>query len=402
MYGAFTFNLIETMTKKHSLVGLGGRGCFGCPGFTLVELLVVIAIIGVLIALLLPAIQTAREAARRMQCSNHLKQHGLAVHNFHDSYKGLPPCGVALAGVSWYPFLFPFMEQQSLYMKMASEAKIGTKTGWEAICHNSGVTNQTNWFDGVVATAGDVVLNDEERNAFGSIPIVKCPSRRAGIQLVKEKSTTASTWNTGPTGDYAYPLSNDPRTATDASGASITPGQWAWYHVVQGERNSEPLWFFGPIRQPLYTPTAYNGWLPRDTFAFWEDGSSNIFLFGEKHVPSEKIGICPEQIQAWDCSIIFASPNYRDTGTARRIANRDTAGNLTNGFAINLNPEYTPTPTGTSAPTNFFGFGSMHPGVCQFVLGDGAVVSVPVSTPQSILNMLACVNDGGVFAAPWQ
>lgn len=91
-------------------------------GFTLVELLVVIAIIGVLIALLLPAVQQAREAARRIQCTNHQKQLGLALHNYHDTFGKLPYNAVPEAtttskqrGPSWLVRMLPFMEQNAAY-----------------------------------------------------------------------------------------------------------------------------------------------------------------------------------------------------------------------------------------------------------------------------------------------
>ncbi len=91
-------------------------------GFTLVELLVVIAIIGILVALLLPAVQSAREAARRMQCSNNLKQMGLAVHNFHDALNGSPPVhidepGGSRKGSTWCAVILPYLEQTSLYQQ---------------------------------------------------------------------------------------------------------------------------------------------------------------------------------------------------------------------------------------------------------------------------------------------
>jgi prepilin-type N-terminal cleavage/methylation domain-containing protein len=85
------------------------------PGFTLIELLVVIAIIAVLIALLLPAVQSAREAARRAQCTNNLKQIGLAMHNYHDQQGSLPPGLKGCCWGTWLVFTLPFIEQQPLY-----------------------------------------------------------------------------------------------------------------------------------------------------------------------------------------------------------------------------------------------------------------------------------------------
>lgn len=94
--------------------------------FTLVELLVVIAIIGILVALLLPAVQASREAARRIQCANNLKQLGLAMHNYHDIYKCLPPGfmvvnerGQINGGWAWGVFLMPFIEQSPLQDKLS-------------------------------------------------------------------------------------------------------------------------------------------------------------------------------------------------------------------------------------------------------------------------------------------
>ena len=85
------------------------------PGFTLVELLVVIAIIGILVALLLPAIQAARETARRMDCVSRLRQIGIAAHNFHDAIGKLPPHGDRPTALSSQARLLPYMENQAVH-----------------------------------------------------------------------------------------------------------------------------------------------------------------------------------------------------------------------------------------------------------------------------------------------
>ena len=126
------------MQKSRVNLGMGNKHK---AGFTLVELLVVIAIIGVLIALLLPAVQAAREAARRMQCTNNLKQLSLALHNYHDVQNGFPTGAgwivfTQVSGGPWsYDYyggfyqLMPFMEQNSRYEAIyATRASTGSST----------------------------------------------------------------------------------------------------------------------------------------------------------------------------------------------------------------------------------------------------------------------------------
>ena len=153
--------------------------------FTLVELLVVIAIIGILIALLLPAVQAAREAARRMQCTNHLKQMGLGVHNFVDTYKYLPgashqfktlgdnhqlgratPTGRSATdawdstNTSCLNIILPFVEQQALYDIFVSD-------GWRRDWH---------WYYNYLPTFHEA-QNDSTPGATASIiPCFGCPS----------------------------------------------------------------------------------------------------------------------------------------------------------------------------------------------------------------------------------
>lgn len=110
-------------------------------GFTLVELLVVIAVIGILVALLLPAVQAAREAARRTQCANNLKQMGLGLHNYHDVFNRLPmglvgggpgqPSGSPNDdGFGWACAILPYIEQQPLYDRVRPNGRPGVFQAW--------------------------------------------------------------------------------------------------------------------------------------------------------------------------------------------------------------------------------------------------------------------------------
>ncbi len=191
-------------------------------GFTLVELLVVIAIIGLLVALLLPAVQSAREAARRTQCANHLKQIGLAVQNYHDARKELPPARIGGGGhASWAALILPYIEQE------------GIAELWDF--------SQSYFFQ-----------TPQARQA--QVKIYYCPSRRASPQLsvfgdvpadFPPPSGAFAVHMPGALCDYAVSVHD----TSDLSGA-YEPQPPSMYFIYARVRSSAPTMGWVPVFSP--------------------------------------------------------------------------------------------------------------------------------------------------------
>lgn len=210
-------------------------------GFTLVELLVVIAIIGILVALLLPAVQAAREAARRMSCGNNLKQIALASHNYHDTYKTFPmgqrrslPAGW---GPSWYIGMLPFCEQQPMFDK------------WQWGLHD-GHMRQTGGAAGATITAmgGQFLL-----------PYATCPSS----PLPKEQTVSGITF-TAP---------NYVAIAGSAAENQFQPNPiQPWYYTNTSGGSWNGHWY---SNSGIFKANSTS------RFADLIDGTSNTMIFGE-------------------------------------------------------------------------------------------------------------------------
>jgi prepilin-type N-terminal cleavage/methylation domain-containing protein len=372
-------------------------------GFTLVELLVVIAIIGVLIALLLPAIQAAREAARRMQCTNHLKQMGIGVHNFHDTRNGLPPVTIysdnTNCRVSFWGMIYPFIEQQSLWDELV-------QYGLQNVVMND-------WWRGTALggyTSGNQ-MNEEKRKAFGSTPIYRCPSRRGSGPIFTEDtdSTLAPTWwnyHLGPQGDYGVVFAN-------GAGNFYVNGRPDYQNAIDRSR--------GPFRVALIEIAGdYSSWKPRDTTAWWQDGTSNQIIIGEKHILPKDVGKCvrydtggnaEDRDTAGDCSILVTG-YWRTSGMGRPVTRSFASSTVTggdNGATTNEgNPDDPNVNLIANRPDMPYGgqnlessrFGSFHPGVSMFLVGDGSVHPFPVTISRIPYHRWAMVNDGNQVTLP--
>jgi prepilin-type N-terminal cleavage/methylation domain-containing protein/prepilin-type processing-associated H-X9-DG protein len=353
-------------------------------GFTLVELLVVIAIIAVLIALLLPAIQAAREAARRMSCTNHLKQLGVAVHNFHDTKNGIPPAAIPhgnnLSGVTFWGFIYPFIEQENLYnLLMQKTNDMNNK------CTNTGF-----WGSG---TTGATILTPDERKAINSVPVYFCPSRRSKPDpygnAPNSDPVSGTYYYFGPKNDYAIIFGEDintwPNWTRLPEQSGNIPGTNTGGYTMKADD------FAGPIRAAKLASTNLGSWMPNDTMSWWSDGSSNQLIIGEKYIAQDYINDCTyngtasDRGHLSDCSILIAG-NLLNLASMRSF--RGGMGKEPNYIGDNTNP------SGATPPPQW---GGIHSGIANFLFGDGSVRAISNTIPvgnNKMLHYLGHVNDG--------
>ena len=389
--------------KKVSFANKGGGGHFA---FTLVELLVVIAIIGILIALLLPAVQAAREAARRMQCSNHLKQMGLAVHNFHDAQKGVPPSCLFNVKPSFFVLILPYMEQQSIYDMMSSKGNIWDHTKPPLDFSSYPNASQIDWWFANPSAVGGMP-DDQDRQSMGSVSVYKCPSRRSGTAIAMPSDGTAGA---GPQGDYAIVHTLNTLVGEPGNYNSVIDGGWSATVAMYGNSAATPANLVsrsaGPCRVSNLSFVAgaassgwgggdganANSWKPRDTFSYWADGTSNQIVVGEKFIPASLLGNASTQLEAqWDGNIFGPRVNDQTPNVARFIHP---------GVAcIKRSPTEVPpdeyyNAAGTALNYRHAVFGANHTGMCQFLVGDGSVHAISATMEWETLYFLARVNDG--------
>jgi len=299
-------------------------------GFTLVELLVVIAIIAILISLMLPAVQAARESSRRASCANHLRQFGVALHNFHNTYDKLPPSRYRNGSPTWFAIILPFIEGQS------------EKRHWDLEQLYYSIDNR--------------------RAREIDIPIYHCPSRQ-GPSLAKNAFGDAGITSTpGAIGDYAGNAGNNENGG----------GQY-WRPSANGTIITAEMFDNNPSKRKT--------WESNVSFKMITDGLSHTFLAGEKHIPvgaNDRQGSLYNGDNQNNCA--------RAAGRRAPIANNDQDLTLCRNLISCRGHSKGPCICDT--------FGSWHPEVCQFVFADGHVSAISNNADLIVIDRMAARNDG--------
>lgn len=346
-------------------------------GFTLVELLVVIAIIGVLIALLLPAVQQAREAARRMQCSNNLKQIGLAIHNYHDTFQNLPPGGMPQGTwandgqnqPSWIVMILPFLEQSTI-----TNQAVFAETDW------SGRNTDVNW-----RLKHNTILS-----------VMQCPS--SDLEPTREQNTNSATQSLGAPATINVQVANyvaiagaafDPENISSRLG--ISRGGVGYMH------------FNGAMPVVSQLPDDGNKKPARQSalrFANIIDGTSNTVCVGEQSSYLRSTDNSGSEVIK-DCRAGNIPGGMWSVGNGHAGANCQAYNTTTIREPVNWHLYNNYNCTGWHGLAKNTTIRSNHPGGAQFVLVDGSVHFVAETADLRNLMAMAARDDGAVVSSAW-
>ena len=324
-------------------------------GFTLVELLVVIAIIGILVALLLPAIQAAREAARRTQCTNNLKQIVLSLQNYHDTYKVLPMAGAGTSagnwGVSWWAAILPFTELSAGYDRLTF---VGSHPGWTYTGYNG-------------------LLNGQEFNNQ-QIPFMVCPSTPLET-MVQSGGTAVNIWISRPS--YTAILG-----ATDGNGFVNKPGEQRQCCDCCTTQANNGYISAGGAMSPVESRT----------FGAITDGTSNTMIMSEcSDFVLDTAGVNKNQTINGPHGWLMGTPATQKitAGTSNypRVFHATTIWYPPNSVSVAMNG------VASNAGQNN-GIYSAHPGGVLAGLVDGSIRFINQNTDMLTLRLLASRADG--------
>jgi len=335
-------------------------------GFTLIELLVVIAIIAVLIALLLPAVQQAREAARRSQCKNNLKQIGLALHNYHDTYNTFP---IGVQAPFWKPNwrvgVLPYLDQAALFNKLSQF--------------------QPKAMDGYAGQRDDSVALGTYGANFAvlaglSIPVYNCPSNalptnnNSSSPVLHNKQRGQTHSYVGISGSYPDPAGR--ATVCAAASASDDRG-----HPCE----NGVLFFNGNVG-----------------FRSMVDGASNTLMISEQSGTVGRSDLRANYQGGWGGFHIPGATDASPNPAAAVLPSKSTpvnnfaAGVSTIRYALNLNSASPPAGASEAYHHNTI-LNSFHTGGIHALLGDGAVRFLTENISFNTLARLGAKDDGQVI-----
>ena len=349
-------------------------------GFTLVELLVVIAIIGVLVGLLLPAVQSAREAARRMSCGNNVKQVALACQNFHDTHDGFPMAAEFGVGTGWSALILPYIEETALY---------------ELLTFQEDSQGNYQWAFGVPGITGDAALNNRAYNRWfkniyvceQSLSAFRCPSSAIPLNVADISGDNWIVQKRAPSnylGCVSGVLTSDrrPQTAVAPWGSS---GQTEVIHDLDGLMTNRVA-----HQRITYNGKSYGS--HGKSMASATDGTSKTILIGEAEpdlMAVPEMGIRRETNIAnrgrkdhW----LYGSDDVDTTG-------QGDMSELLGSTGVPMNMKRVPQGSAQFAAYEL-SFGSNHPSGATFGLADGSVQYITDTIDSAVYSAIGWRNLG--------